>query len=66
MPDKPGLGGGDRAPNLPTEAELQARFWMLADLIRDAEASGDKATARRLERERRGISHQLDQSRHAR
>jgi len=47
-PDERRLGGGDRVPNLPTGAEPQARYWRLADQILDAEAAGDKPTARRL------------------
>jgi hypothetical protein len=60
--DKPGLGDAERSPNLLPEPELQTRFSVLGDRIRDAEASGDKATARRLERERRGVFHQLKQT----
>jgi hypothetical protein len=51
-----------RSPNLPPHSELQLRLWRLVYEISEARGRGDKETARRLERERRGVFHQLQQS----
>jgi hypothetical protein len=53
----------ERSPNLPSRSELQLRFWRLTVERSEAQAAGRKEELHRLEREIRGVVHQLRQSR---